>query len=335
MRYAILFILVFPSMAFAQISPALPPPSNGWVRLNDEQWGLWQNGVQIGNLRGGQFYLKTSSTSWASQPSEPPVPLPEVELGKRRKKCGCSTGCRCKADKCGCSAANRCHKGCCCHKAADDPDPSASADAAVPADKNFGLDLDKLGEEPPNHSVVSGRTVSKEELLQAIEGNQAAGEGKQPVPDDAKLLCLTAIGSPADCKEVLDDLKTSPLLEPWRKRLKIKSYSPDHWAVRDVGFKTDGCPTIYVQRADGEVLHRQDDYRGPKALSEALRKLDPQYDPHKDPDLNRSGFSDNSGAIIWGVLVLLVLTGVGFFFVVCLLFFLFLVTRLLNRSPSS
>lgn len=78
------------------------------------------------------------------------------------------------------------------------------------------------------------------------------------------------------------------MLAPWKERIKVQDYPPDHWAVRDAGFVTSGNPTIYCQAADGTVLHRQDEYRGPDALAEVLRKADPTYRPEKDPDLNKS-----------------------------------------------
>ena len=54
------------------------------------------------------------------------------------------------------------------------------------------------------------------------------------------------------------------------------------------GFVTTGKPTIYVQAPDGKVLHRQDDYQGgAPELAEAIRRIDPNYDPKKDFDLRK------------------------------------------------
>jgi hypothetical protein len=41
------------------------------------------------------------------------------------------------------------------------------------------------------------------------------------------------------------------------------------------------------QAPDGAAKHRQDDYRGPEKLAEAIRRADPNYRPERDPDLNR------------------------------------------------
>jgi hypothetical protein len=142
---------------------------------------------------------------------------------------------------------------------------------------NFGLDLARMS--PTGQHILNGKEVSKEALLQAI--------GKPRLPDDSKWLCLTIIGADAERKQVLSDLRSSPLLAPWKDRVKIQDYAPDHWAVRDAGFVTSGHPTIYCQTADGKVLHRQDDYRGAAALAEVLRQADPAYQPRQDPDLNK------------------------------------------------
>jgi hypothetical protein len=142
---------------------------------------------------------------------------------------------------------------------------------------NFGLDLAHLP--AAGKHLLDGKEVSKEELLQAL--------GPLRFPDDSQWLSLTIIGSEAERKRVLNDLQSSPILTPWRDRIKVQDYPPDHWAVRDAGFVTSGQPTIYCQAPDGTVLHRQDEYRGPEALAEVLRKADPAYQPERDPDLNK------------------------------------------------
>jgi hypothetical protein len=141
---------------------------------------------------------------------------------------------------------------------------------------NFGLDPSRMSS--AGKHLLDGKEVSKEELLQAL--------GKPSFPDDSQWLSLTVIGPEAARQMVLSDLQSSPFLAPWKDRLKVKDYSPDHWAVQGAGFVTTGNPTIYCQAADGTVLHRQDVYRGPAALAEVLRKADPTYNPQHDPDLN-------------------------------------------------
>ncbi len=183
------------------------------------------------------------------------------------------------------------------------PPPLAGGDpATVEADGtlNFGLDLTRMP--VAGKHLLNGREVSKEELLQAI--------GEPQLTDDSKWPCLTVIGSEAERKKVLGDLQSSPVLAPWKNRIKVQDYAPEHWAVAQAGFLTTGHPTIYCQTADGKVLHRQDEYRGPEALAEVLRKADPAYQPDKDPDLNKP-LSDVP-PWLWiggGVLVFLLLKG--------------------------
>jgi hypothetical protein len=142
---------------------------------------------------------------------------------------------------------------------------------------NFGLDRSRMS--AAGKHLLDGKEVSKEELLQAL--------GKPSLPDDSQWLSLTIIGPEAARKNALSDLQSSQFLAPWKERLKVQDYPPDHWAVKDAGFVTTGNPTIYCQAPDGTVLHRQDVYRGPEALAEVLRKADPTYNPERDPDLNK------------------------------------------------
>ncbi|SRR5579875_1799865 len=143
---------------------------------------------------------------------------------------------------------------------------------------NFGLDRANLP--AAGKHLLDGKEVSKEELLQAL--------GKPSLPADSEWPSLTIIGPEAARQKVLDDLQSSSLLAPWKDRIKVRDYAPDHWAVKDAGFVTTGQPTIYLQAPDGTVLHRQDEYRGPEALASVLRKADPAYQPDRDPDLNKS-----------------------------------------------
>ncbi len=143
---------------------------------------------------------------------------------------------------------------------------------------NFGLDRTRVN--PTGKHLLDGKEVSKEELLQAL--------GQPRLPDDSQWPSLTIIGPEMARKKVLSDLRSSPILAPWKERIKVQDYPPDHWAVKDAGFVTAGQPTIYCQAPDGKVLHRQDEYRGPQALAEVLRKADPAYQPERDPDLNKS-----------------------------------------------
>lgn len=162
---------------------------------------------------------------------------------------------------------------------------------------NFGLDRDRMP--AAGQHLLNGKEVGKETLLEAI--------GPPRLPEDGQWLYLTVIGSEDERKKILNDLQSSLILTPWKDRLKVHDYPPDHWAVAECGFVTSGKPTIYCQAADGRVLHRQDRYRGPEALAEVLRKADPRYAPEKDPDLNRPLFGEPLGILLLGGVLLLVL----------------------------
>jgi hypothetical protein len=159
------------------------------------------------------------------------------------------------------------------------PYPPPLYPVQVEADGTLNFGLDRSHPPAQGKHLLNGKEVGKEELLQAL--------GEPRLRDDSHWLSLTVIGAEAERKSVLSDLQTSPLLAPWKDRLKVQDYAPQHWAVRDTGFVTTGHPTIYCQAADGTVLHRQDEYRGPEALAEVLRQADPSYRPQRDPDLNR------------------------------------------------
>lgn len=154
------------------------------------------------------------------------------------------------------------------------PSSLAKADESI---LNFGVVREPLPSDRSRHTL-NGKVVTEQEAASAIAGNA--------LTDDSLRLRLTIIGADADRQRVLDDLRSSPELDGWSHQMLVQAYPPDHWAIAGNGFVTTGTPTIYVQAADGKVLHRQDSYRGPKQLAEALRRADPNYRPDKDPDLN-------------------------------------------------
>jgi hypothetical protein len=143
---------------------------------------------------------------------------------------------------------------------------------------NFGIDRSKLEQPPRERITLQGRSIDVNQAIRLLDTNK---------------LRLTVIGSKEAIERVRRDLE-GPLRELARDFL-IQYYEPLNWAVRDVGFKTDGNPTIYVQAPDGRVLHRQDDYKdgadGLRKVLTAIRKPDPNYRPERDPDLRKGGES--------------------------------------------
>jgi hypothetical protein len=234
-----------------------------WRTFPDDkdELSLWKDGVQVGNWRHSEkkYYPRLAPGVWG-KPCPPPYP-PPLPSGEWRVVSGE------KEEPSSLTTPN-----------SPLPTPPASpgkieSDGAI----NYGVDRTRLS--AAGKHLLGGKEVTKEELLQAI--------GSPRLPDDDKWLSLTIIGPDAARKTVLSDLQSSPLLSPWKDRIKVQDYPPDHWAVKDAGFVTIGQPTIYCQAADGTVLHRQDTYRGPAALAEVLRKADPSYQPQRDPDLNK------------------------------------------------
>lgn len=154
----------------------------------------------------------------------------------------------------------------------------AAKSSDTPEEPNFGVDKDKISKEP---QILRGdKAIGRKEAIKLLEGKN--------LEDDTAKLRLTIIGPEADRKRVLADIESNPVLSvAVKERCLVQAYAPDHWAVKNLGFVTTGKPTIYLQRADGKVLHRQEDYRGPEKLTEAIRKADPKYDTARDPDLNK------------------------------------------------
>lgn len=140
-----------------------------------------------------------------------------------------------------------------------------------------------------NFGVMRERLANKERCT--IRGQTLARSGGIDTatlfPDDSDWLRLTIIGEDAERQAVLSDLTRDPDLSEAARGMLVQAYAPDDWAVADSGFVTSGSPTIYLQSADGRVLHRQDEYHGPKRLAAALRRARPDYDPAQDPNLDR------------------------------------------------
>lgn len=142
--------------------------------------------------------------------------------------------------------------------------------------QNFGVMREQLTGHDERHFLNGG----------AVSGREALAAFGQ-LDDDSDKLRLTVIGSEVERRAVLNDFEIDPDLTPFRDRLVVQSYPPDHWAVTGAGFVQTGKPTIYLQTPEGVVRHRQDEYRGPHKLAQAIRRADPHYRPENDPDLNR------------------------------------------------
>jgi hypothetical protein len=159
---------------------------------------------------------------------------------------------------CGCCAGCACGDCQCVHNGPCTPDCSCVPAAGMPKWMTHGVKMDKLnGHE---RYTLNGKEVGGHEL-----------------PNDAKRLRLTVIGSDEERQRVTEDLNKHAALLPLTLNLVVRDYRPDHWHVARAGFVTTGHPSIYLQAPDGKVLHRTASYEGPEKLAEAIRKADPRY----------------------------------------------------------
>jgi hypothetical protein len=242
-------------------------PFTGW-KLHQGRYYYFQDGIQIaGYDPKEQVYRRYNAgdDTW-SEPQRPPW----------------KTACRC-CPQCTCEDCRCAKLGPCCrtytsvpvtHLEGAGPRGSASsASSAFPEWMTHGVCKERISDQ--ERCTVNGKDI-----------------GDDRIPDDAKRVRLTIIGSEDEQKKVTEDLNRNPLLTPHTLHLVVRNYAPDHWHVAQAGFDTKGHPSIYLQAPDGKVLHHSARYEGPERLARAVvgarRIADPKYDPAKDPDLSQS-----------------------------------------------
>jgi hypothetical protein len=175
------------------------------------------------------------------------------------------------------------------------------------------VDWDKVSTK--ERITIDGTVVTKSQGLQYIEG-LPNGRGDH-IPDDGRWLRVTAIGAPAETNTLAEDLAKDPKLLPFKNKYVLQLYDPMEpktaWAVNRAGFVTEGHPSIYVQEPSGRTVARLDHYPGPAGmatvLSSSLRKIDPSYDPKKDPDPTNPLNLPLSAVVLGGCLLFLLLYG--------------------------
>lgn len=160
-------------------------------------------------------------------------------------------------------------------------------------EENFGIDCNKLKSPLQPLYKINGVPVSREDCRQAMS---------RGLPDDAGKLWLTIIGSKEERDKVMADIPPDV-----KSAVRLNSYAPSDWPVKDAGFVTSGHPTIYLQAPDGKTIHRQDDYRGVGDF-EAIRRAVKDYDPKKDRDMRNPapGGNTNMLFVIGGVAALVI-----------------------------
>lgn len=137
-----------------------------------------------------------------------------------------------------------------------------------------GVQWDKIDPISPDehYRVTGGKKVNRETALQKIKNING------PLPDYGSRLHLTPVGSKEFRDRVRKDFEASQLKERTVFHDVDPSDPRESW-ILDCGFKKDG-EQLYLQDATGGVIARLETYEGP----EALRKIDPNYKPDKDPD---------------------------------------------------
>jgi hypothetical protein len=167
--------------------------------------------------------------------------------------------------------------------------------AKVKPGPNFGVDCEKLSK--TDRLVYGGKEIDPRQLF--------AGE----LPDDdSKKPYLCVIGDEAF------RARAKPLLAPYLDRFTVGYFAPDDWHVTGVGYRRPGISILAPRGTDGKAveLHYQPDLEGlEKAIPNALRQIDPAYDPAKTPDLRKEDALDVQQVPWWvwgvGVVVLLLL----------------------------
>lgn len=271
MKTCIFFLLAIVVLVIS--SPfALADGRYTWQQADADEYRLMLDGKWVGGYRvsDAAFYPRFGPFKWGEKSPLPPGVSAPVAVK--------SDHCPCCGEDCQCGQGKPCGKPSC---------PCVLDAGHVEADgtANYGIETDELNKAP--RRTYRGREVTKKELLSII---QRGGKGNGTLVDDSKLLCLTILGDKATDATVLADLDRDPHLTPWKGRIKVQHYDASNWVPSHGGF---AFPSIYIQTPDGKVLHRQEGYRGPELLAEALAKAQDLYEPNPayrkedDPDLNK------------------------------------------------
>lgn len=282
-----------PAPSLAISAPAAPMT---WQTGEDpDELYLYQSGRQIGNYRpstGQYFPLLDHGAGRFGAPVRVPIAPPPPKIPKAMPtKCACTEGNPCPCPVCKCSPVIE------------------QAIGAEPVE-NHGVDLSKLGQHK-QYRMCRGKNSACEPVTEA-EAYEAITSG---LPDDARKVRLTLIGTPEARARAEKDLAELPELADLREKCLIWSASPDDWHIQGAGFRLPepGRCMVYAQAAaepgakGAKVLYR-DEYAGPQDF-QAIRQKLPDYDPKKDPGRSTPGSVNQipPAAIGLGVLAVLVL----------------------------
>lgn len=249
----------------ARCSPVGDPVVNGWYEAGPGLAELWWSGERVG-------VLNVDDCTWTTNGKTVSADMRVFgSIKKAAGKCCCN-------GKCGPCKCADCPVGCGVDCGCD----GCKKGIRVVGDviENHGIDLDRMRKCDGKECYrVNGRETTRQAAFESIQAGS--------VPDDSGKRRVVVVGSDAAQRQVAADWGKGEL-SAYRDTSILHCYAPDHWHVKDVGYKAYADPSIYIVDAGGKVLHRQDYYDGPVKLAGALRKTDPSYDPSKDPDVNKS-----------------------------------------------
>jgi hypothetical protein len=180
------------------------------------------------------------------------------------------------------------------------PPPPGTGGRAPAGDHPTGVVEAKVGQAGPRY-WYQGHPITKAEARNSV-GDQSR------LVDDRQRPRITAIGT-ADQRKPMDDYMAA-LPPADRGKVLYWSVPPDHWSVKDTGWKLDGGPTIYVTAPspDGgktaKVLWRED---GPQFSAGALLAKAKEYDHRKDPGPKSLAEFGAVPPVVWLLAVVIVL----------------------------
>lgn len=196
-------------------------------------------------------------------------------------------------------------------------DPPARKDDSTPLIEqhpeatNFGIDQSKLttGREVV---TISGREVTK------ADGLRAVGKPGGTIPDDAGKPWSIHVGDVKAGERMEKDLRSDPILAPWKDTFRTQVYEPDDPMVKDRDGKVMYTPGVWIVSANGKALGKMPAYTSPALFAEGLRRLGPDWDPAKVPDLSKPAdplpsLPNLTKVPVWQVAAGLSVAGVLFF----------------------
>lgn len=174
---------------------------------------------------------------------------------------------------------------------------TAKAEALRRKPKDHGLPTGVVPQHlRSNRYHINGIEVPKRKAYEAVGAAFEDESGKRRI---------TIIGSEAERKQALAALPAD--VQDWAV---VTCFDPSDWYVSDAGFDSSGHPTVYGQAPDGTVLHRQSGIAG---LQTAAMKLNPNYDPAKDPNLNAPPADSGTASSLFSTTALLPFAAGGIF----------------------